>query len=195
MRLIVGLGNPGEEYAATRHNVGFLVVERAAARWRIGLKRVGDVRRGEGRVGDVAVALAMPLSWMNRCGPTVKALLEDLALAPGDLVVVHDDLDMEPGRLRLRRGGGTGGHNGLLSLITALDTADFPRLKVGIGRPAPDEDPADYVLSPVRADQQEAMAEGLDRAVLALECLLTEGLAVAMNRFNVKRKEDTSFEL
>jgi PTH1 family peptidyl-tRNA hydrolase len=188
LRLIVGLGNPGEEYAATRHNVGFLVVERAAARWRIGLRRRGEARRGEGRVGEVAVALAMPLSWMNRCGPTVKALLDELALSPADLVVVHDDLDMDPGRLRLRRDGGTGGHNGLLSLITALGTADFPRLKVGIGRPEPGEDPADYVLSPVREDQRAALGEGLDRAVLALECLVTAGLTAAMNRFNSKPK-------
>jgi PTH1 family peptidyl-tRNA hydrolase len=193
LRLIVGLGNPGVRYAPTRHNVGWRVLERAAARWRIRLAiaprgRV-PARWGSGRVGEAEVALAAPLAWMNETGPVVKALLEEWTLTPPDLIVVHDDLDLDLGRLRIKRTGGAGGHNGILSLLSALDTSEFSRLKIGIGRPAPGDDAAEYVLAPF-APEEETVLEGvLDQAVLALESLVTEGVAAAMNRFNVRPRE------
>ena len=186
MRLIVGLGNPGERYARTRHNIGAMALERAAAKWAVALPPVGPGRWGLGRVGDSEVALAVPLAWMNQSGPAVKAMLDALTLSPEQLVLVHDDLDLEVGRLRVKRGGGWGGHNGVSSVIETLETQDFCRVKVGIGRPPPGVDPADYVLSPFSPDERELIEATLDRAVPALECLVTEGLEAAMNRYNVR---------
>lgn len=186
MHLIVGLGNPGARYARTRHNIGVRVLELAAARWSVNLGPAGRARSGKGRVGSVEVRLAAPLTWMNETGPAVKALLEELTLSPRDLVVIHDDLDLELGRLRIKRNGGSGGHNGLLSILTALETDEFCRLKVGIGRPAPGEDPAEFVLSPFPPEETPRIEAGLERAVAALESLVAEGVESAMNRFNVR---------
>ena len=135
MRVIVGLGNPGAHYALTRHNVGVWVLERAATVWNIPLRSAEHAPRGRGRIGppdgQVDVALAGPLTWMNVTGPAVKALLEDLACSPTNLIVIHDDLDLELGRLRIKREGGAGGHNGLFSILTTLGTDQFCRLKIG----------------------------------------------------------------
>lgn len=182
----MGLGNPGERYAHTRHNTGAMALERAAAKWAVALPPAGPACWGRGRVGDMEVALAVPLAWMNQSGPVVNKLLEVLALSPEHLVLVHDDLDLEVGRLRLKRGGGWGGHNGVSSVIETLGTQDFCRVKVGIGRPPPGVDPAEYVLSPFSPDERELIEASLDRAVPALECLVTEGLEAAMNRYNVR---------
>lgn len=197
MRLIVGLGNPGGRYASTRHNVGWQALDRTAARWSIQLTATVPAglpaRWGRGRLGSTEVALAAPLAWMNQTGPAVKALLEEWALTPQDLIVVHDDLDLDLGRLRIRGGGGAGGHNGIFSILTALDTNEFCRLKIGIGRPAPGEEAADYVLAPFTPEEAAVLDEVLDQAVRALESLVTEGVAMAMNRFNV-RPRDTEEE-
>ncbi len=185
MRLIVGLGNPGERYALTRHNLGARVVEAAASRWAVTLRPAGPTVWQRGRVGSYEVALASRLTWMNQAGLAVKGLLDELALSPQDLVLVHDDLDLAPGRLRIKRLGGSGGHNGVLSILTALETSQFCRLKVGIGRPAPGEDSAEYVLAPFSPEERALVDSTVEQAVLALECLVTEGVAAAMNRFNV----------
>lgn len=203
MRLIVGLGNPGLRYALTRHNLGHRVLERAAARWSVILKPGGGARQGSGFVGSpgrrTEATLALPLAWMNEIGPAVEMLVQSLGLTPGQLpdqiVVVHDDLDLPLGRLRIKRRGGPGGHNGLLSIITTLNTDEFCRLKLGIGRPPLGVEAADYVLAPFLPEETPAVDRMLDQAVAALECLLTEGIAAAMNRFNVREKEDDSFEL
>ena len=184
MRLIVGLGNPGEHYARTRHNIGFRVVERAAARWSVPLKPAGSASRGTGRLGQTEVTLAKTLAWMNESGPAVKILCGELALAPDALIVVHDDLDLPLGRLRIKRHGGAGGHNGIHSIIAALETDAFSRVKLGIGRPVPDVDPAEYVLSPFHPEENAIVDQVLDQTVLALECLIVEGVEAAMNRFN-----------
>ncbi|MGH7231269.1 MAG: aminoacyl-tRNA hydrolase [Nitrospiraceae bacterium] len=189
MRLIVGLGNPGERYAGTRHNVGVMVLERASARWKIELSVMGRVRRGYGRVGTIDVILAQPLAWMNQNGSVVQALLDESGSSPHDVIVVHDDLDLPAGRLRLKRSGGSGGHNGILSLLTVLGTNQFSRLKIGIGRPVGGEETADYVLSPFTPDETAIIDATLGRAVFALECLLLEGVEVAMNRFHVRDHE------
>ncbi len=194
MRVIVGLGNPGDRYARTRHNVGARVIERASAQWSIPLKTAGAARLGTGRIGPVdkpvEVALAIPLTWMNQSGTAVVELLARLGCVPGDLTVVHDDLDMEPGRLRLKRSGGAGGHNGVSSVIAELNTDQFSRLKLGIGRPAPEMDSADYVLEPFAKDDATVIEASIEQAVQALECALVDGVDAAMNKFNVHDKQE-----
>ena len=194
MRLIVGLGNPGAAYAHTRHNVGMWVIERAAARWSIRLTKRGTAQRGAGRLGSALFELAGTLDWMNVTGPPLKGLLREFSLTADDLILVHDDLDLEPGRLRIKQAGGHGGHNGIKSVIDAIGTPQFVRIKIGIGRPAPRQDSADYVLEPFTKEEIEILNPCLDRAVDALECLIHRGVAVAMNEFNVRERETTEEE-
>lgn len=188
MHLLVGLGNPGKAYAQTRHNIGMWVIERAAARWAIRLTPRGTAQRGSGRLGSELIELAGLLDWMNLSGPPLKGLLRELQLTPDQLILIHDDLDLEPGRLRIKIAGGHGGHNGIKSVVGALGTAQFVRVKIGIGRPAPWQDSADYVLQPVSHEERKGFEPTLDRAVDALECLVHRGAAVAMNEFNVREK-------
>ena len=189
MRLIVGLGNPGAAYAQTRHNAGMWVLERAAARWSVRLARRGTAQRGSGRQGSVPIELAGTLDFMNVTGPPLKGLLRELQLTSDDLILVHDDLDLEPGRLRIKQTGGHGGHNGIKSVIEALGTSHFVRLKIGIGRPAPVQDSADYVLETVTKDEMDVIEPCLERAVDALEILIHRGTETAMNQFNVRERD------
>ncbi len=191
MRLIVGLGNPGAAYAPTRHNAGMWVIERAAARWSIRLAKRGVVQRGSGRLGSELLELAGTLDWMNVTGPPLKGLLREYSLTADDLILVHDDLDLDLGRLRIKQAGGHGGHNGIKSVIDAIGTAQFVRVKIGIGRPAPRQDSADYVLQPFTKEELEVLNPCLDRAVESLECLVHRGTAVAMNQFNVREREES----
>ena len=193
MRLIVGLGNPGATYAKTRHNAGFWVVEKAAARWEARLVKRGLAQRASLRQGSELIELAGTLDFMNLTGPPLKSLLREYQLSLDDLILVHDDLDLEPGRLRIKQSGGHGGHNGIKSVIDALGTAQFVRLKIGIGRPAPGQDSAEYVLEPVTNDEMGIIEPCLERAVDALEVLIHRGNEVAMNEFNV-RDRDTGRE-
>jgi PTH1 family peptidyl-tRNA hydrolase len=188
LHLLVGLGNPGKVYAQTRHNVGMWVIERAAARWSIRLSPRGTAQRGSGRLGGKGVELAGLLDWMNVSGPPLKGLLREFELTADELIIVHDDLDLEPGRLRIKLAGGHGGHNGIKSVIETLGTQQFVRLKIGIGRPAPGQNSADYVLEPVTKDEMAVFDPCLERAVDALECLIHRGPEVAMNQFNIREK-------
>jgi len=188
LHLLVGLGNPGKAYAQTRHNVGMWAIERVAARWSIRLSPRGTAQRGSGRLGGELIELAGLLDWMNVSGPPLKGLLREFDLTPRQLIVIHDDLDMEPGRLRIRLAGGHGGHNGIKSIIEALGTPEFIRLKIGIGRPAPGQDAADYVLEPVTKDEMAVFEPCLERVVDALECAIHRGPEAAMNQFNVREK-------
>ena len=190
MRLIVGLGNPGAAYAPTRHNVGMRVIERAAARWSVRLASRGMAHRGSGRLGSELLELAGTLDWMNITGPPLRGLLREFSLTADDLILVHDDLDLDFGRLRIKQTGGHGGHNGIKSVIDAIGTPQFIRIKIGIGRPAPCQDSADYVLQAFTKDELEVLDPCLDRAVDALECLIHRGTAVAMNQFNIREKQD-----
>lgn len=188
MRLIVGLGNPGASYAQTRHNAGMWTIERAAARWSIRLSRRGMAQRGSGRLGSELLELAGTLDWMNLTGPPLKGLLREYSLTADDLILIHDDLDLDLGRLRIKQGGGHGGHNGIKSVIEAIGTPEFVRIKIGIGRPAPRQDSADYVLQAFTTEEVEVLNPCLDRAVDALECLIHRGTAMAMNQFNIREK-------
>jgi len=191
LRLIVGLGNPGAAYAQTRHNVGMWVIERAAARWSIRLARRGTTHRGSGRLGSELFELAGTLDWMNITGPPLKGLLREYSLTAADLILVHDDLDLDLGRLRIKQAGGHGGHNGIRSVIDAVGTPQFVRIKIGVGRPAPRQDSADYVLQAFTREDIDVLSPCLDRAVDALESVIHRGIAVAMNQFNVRERDVT----
>lgn len=180
VRLVVGLGNPGFRYVGTRHNLGFQVVERlvrrGGGRWRV---------RGPGREAEaLGVRLLEPLTYMNLSGVAVREAARRRGVSPEEILVVCDDLDLPLGRLRLRAAGGAGGHRGLASLIQELGSREFPRLRLGIGRPAPWEDPAAYVLSGFPLRERPAVERMLDAACEAVEMAVREGVAAAMNRVN-----------
>jgi peptidyl-tRNA hydrolase, PTH1 family len=185
MRLIVGLGNPGPQYAFTRHNLGFMVVAALSEDWDIPLKSHKlDALWGQGRVDGEAVVLAQPLTYMNLSGRAVARLLHYWKLNPAELVVIHDDLDVPAGRVKLAMGGGAGGHRGVLSIMNAMDTAEFYRVKMGLGRPPPGMPPEAYVLKPFTKEELEDAAELVEKAVQAVKVLVAEGLAAAQNRFH-----------
>ena len=181
--LVVGLGNPGPEYADTRHNVGFRVVELLAARAGGGRfsrhKSNADVL--EGRLAGRRVVLAKPRTYMNVSGGPVAGLVRYYG---GELVVVHDDLDLGFGVVRLKQGGGEGGHNGLRSISTSLGTKDYLRVRFGIGRPPGRQDPADFVLKRFSATERKDLDFAVDLAADATEALLADGLEPTQNRFH-----------
>lgn len=193
MKLVVGLGNPGPEYAETRHNAGFRIAERLAVRHGIALARERRFlgRFGQGAVCGVATAVLEPHTWMNLSGRAVLAAVDALPIGDltQDLLVVYDDLDLPFGRLRIRPGGGAGGHNGLSDIQDRLRRSDFPRLRFGIGRPPPGDDPVEYVLAPFDAGERAALDTHLELAADAVEAILRDGVASAMNRFNPARTE------
>ena len=186
LSLIVGLGNPGPEYAAHRHNIGFRVVDALAHAHGLTFARRKKMKAwvAQGDIGSQTVLLAKPRTFMNLSGQAVSRLCRAQAVSLTRLLVVYDDLDLPLGRLRLRPGGGSGGHKGMRSIIQALGTQEFARLRVGIGRPPPGVDPADYVLSPFAPEEMDRAAAAIERAVAALVCWLTEGIETAMDRFN-----------
>jgi PTH1 family peptidyl-tRNA hydrolase len=189
LKMIVGLGNPGPQYSRNRHNIGFQVVERFAARHSLTIDKM-QMRAMTGTgVANVAgqrikVLLAKPLTYMNASGDAVAPLARYYQIEPIDLLVIHDDLDLASGKLRLRGEGSSGGQNGIRSIIERLGTAEFARGKVGIGRPPGRLDPADYVLQNF-SDEEEAVFGPLRLRVCdAIETWLTQGIAAAMNQFN-----------
>ena len=185
MKLIVGLGNPGRRYRLTRHNVGWEVIARLARRSGIAIdEEDGFCDVGRGSIGGHRVLLARPQTYVNVSGEAVRDLRRHHRLRPKDILVVLDDLDLPLGRLRLRPRGSAGGHNGLKSIIEALGTTDFPRLRVGIGRPPAGVAPADHVLTRFAPEEQPLIEAALDRAAEAAEAVVAEGIERAMNRFN-----------
>ncbi|MEW6182837.1 MAG: aminoacyl-tRNA hydrolase [Bacillota bacterium] len=184
MKLVVGLGNPGAEYAGTRHNMGFEVMDRLAGFYDTAFKRInrGKVLAAVARIGHEEVILAKPQTFMNLSGQAVLSLLKKNALSPAALLLVYDDLDLPLGRLRLMHDGSSGGHKGVDSVISAAGTAEFPRMRVGIGRPTGEA--ADYVLSRFFSEERERVGEVLEAAVGAVDCVLREGMTRAMNKFN-----------
>jgi len=182
--IVLGLGNPGAEYERTRHNAGFLVLDAAREQWgRPSWRRRRDAEECRVRVGREEHRLIRPLTWMNRSGDIVAALLRSGA-GPRDLLVVLDDIDLPLGRLRIRPEGGAGGHRGLQSLLAALAPASVARMRIGVGRPEDDAGAVDHVLGDFSPEEWGRMDVMITRAVAALRVLLTAGLAAAMNRFN-----------
>ena len=182
----MGLGNPGAEYEGTRHNVGYWVVDAVAETARASFRHDGRANAmvAEGRARGRPLTLVKPLTFMNRSGQTVQHLLRRFTLAPRNLLVVYDDLNLPVGRLRLRKGGSAGGHNGIQDVIDRLGTDAFPRLRVGIGSDYARGGQVDYVLSPFDAEQQPLIEEAVVRARDAVITFVTDGLVTAMNRFN-----------
>ncbi|MHB9145254.1 MAG: aminoacyl-tRNA hydrolase [Symbiobacteriia bacterium] len=185
-RLVVGLGNPGREYEKTRHNVGFWVLDELAKDLGIAVGRKNFTAMvGDGLAHGEKFTLLKPQTYMNRSGEAVAAAVRFFGLEPAALLVICDDLDLPTGRLRLRPAGGAGGHRGLTSIIQHLGSTDFPRLRVGIGRPEEKAEVVDYVLGRVGGDEAPALQEAVKRAAGAARLWLEEGLEAAMNRYNV----------
>lgn len=189
--LIVGLGNPGPIYSHNRHNVGYWCVNRLARLHGIPLKARRLATTGQGSIAGAPVLLAKPRTFVNRSGRAVAALLRNFNIERQGMLVICDDLDLPAGKLRLRPGGGHGGQKGLRSIIGAIGSGDFPRLRIGIGRPVVDGQPswdpdavADHVLSDPTPEQVEALQAAVAQAAEAVETVLREGLEAAMNRYN-----------
>ena len=184
--LVVGLGNPGPDHSETRHNVGFRVVELLAARAGGGRfsKHKSNADVLEGRLAGRRVVLAKPRTYMNVAGGPVAGLVRYFSVAPADLIVVHDDLDLGFGVVRLKLGGGEGGHNGLRSISSSLGTRDYLRVRFGIGRPPGRQDPADFVLKRFSGTERKELEFATDLAADATEALLAEGLEPTQNRFH-----------
>jgi PTH1 family peptidyl-tRNA hydrolase len=185
VKLIVGLGNPGKKYQHTRHNLGFLVIDRLAQRNHIAVsKKLCDALIGELVTNGEKVILTKPQTFMNRSGTAVKAMLREYRGGSEDLLVIYDDLDLPFGRIRIRTQGSAGGHRGIASIMENLAGAPFCRIRVGVGRPPGAMDAADYVLEAFDAGEAGALSEILDRAAAAVECLLRDGVQRAMELYN-----------
>jgi PTH1 family peptidyl-tRNA hydrolase len=190
--LVVGLGNPGPTFAKHRHNVGFLVADELASRTRApftapkGMRaEVAETRLGlPGTPNAPRLALVKPRTYMNDTGAAVKKLLAWYKIEPDQLVAIHDELDIDPGQLRVKLGGGDNGHNGLRSIRSALGHGDFYRVRVGVGRPPGRQDPADFLLSDFSAREREGLDAEVVRAADAVESLITDGLERTQSRFN-----------
>jgi len=186
MKLVIGLGNPGKSYADTRHNTGFRCINKLARKHGISLSRRGSQAQfGTGHIAGSDVALAKPRTYMNLSGKAVKLLMNRFKTLPEDICVIHDDLDLPLGKVRISHGGGSGGHKGIESIIDDLGSRDFPRIRVGIGRPAEeDQDTIDYVLSDFNINEKVIIEDSITRVAEAVLCLLEEGVTAAMNKYN-----------
>jgi len=186
--LVVGLGNPGDQYGQTRHNTGFMVVDRLAASFSIPLnKNRFNVVFGRGNIAHAGVILAKPMAYMNRSGLPVRSLSNYYRISSEDMLVIHDDIDLAFGRLKIKEKGGHGGHNGVSSLMDAFGGGDFVRLRVGVGRSGESTGVVDHVLGRFAPDEIDALEQVLIRARDAVVTVLCEGVTHGMNRFNDKR--------
>ena len=188
MKLIVGLGNPGSEYAKTKHNGGWMFVDRMAER--IGATGWEEKEKGmvaEGRVGAEKVLLVKPMTYMNNSGECVDPLMRWYKLGPEDVLVVHDDMDIPAGTIRIRKKGSAGGHNGIKSLIAHIGSEKFIRVRIGIGRPLPGRTVINHVLEPFAAEDVPRIAEAIEYLQPAVDCIINEDVDMAMNRYNPKK--------
>ncbi len=185
MKLVVGLGNPGVRYVHTRHNVGFVVADLVAQELHAPIKSNKHKSiLGEATVAGEKIVIAKPQTFMNLSGQAVVELANWYKIRPNDIIVIHDDLDLETGRLKLKKGGGHGGHNGLKSIFQCLGSKDFMRVRIGVGRPPEYMEVVDYVLGRPTKEEVQSVNEAIDRASDGVLCIIKEGLEKAMNQFN-----------
>ena len=190
MKVIAGLGNPGREYAQTKHNVGFLMVDALAAHlgvteWR----EKYDALIARARIGSEAVLLVKPQTYMNESGRAIAPLMNFYKLVADDLIVAHDDMDIPVGSIRIRKKGSSGGHNGIKSILAHLGDEHFARIRIGIGRPLPGWTVVNHVLAPFPPEDAAKVSEAIRYLVPAIECIVTEDVDKAMNRYNPKKEK------
>ncbi len=187
VRLIAGLGNPGRSYHRTRHNIGFMVVDALAAARSVSIDRIaGGGRIADIRVGGTVVRLLKPMTFMNRSGDAVAEQLVTCGISCGEMVVIHDDIDLAFGRLKIKKKGGDGGHKGIRSIMDACGSGDFIRLRIGIGRSEIDDDVVDHVLGAFDEHESTRLPRIIEQARDAVTAILHQGVGMAMNRFNRK---------
>jgi PTH1 family peptidyl-tRNA hydrolase len=190
MKIIAGLGNPGAEYSSTKHNVGFMFIDYLAAQLDIiAWKEKFEGLAAEGRIGTEKILLLKPLTYMNESGRCVGQALAWYKLPPEDLIVVHDDMDIPAGMVRIRSKGSAGGHNGIKSIIAHAGSEKFNHVRIGIGRPLPSWTVVKHVLAPFSADDAPKIEEAIAYLVPAVECIVQEGIDMAMNRYNPKKQK------
>ena len=187
MYLMIGLGNPGSRYARTRHNIGFMVLEKIAAQWKISLTQKSfDALWNRGKINNVSVLLAMPQTYMNLSGKSVGRLMAYYKVDIDHVIVIHDDLDLPFGTIRLKKGGGDAGHKGLKSVVTALGSADFLRIRMGIGKPADKAGVENYVLQKFNQEEQGVLPESIQLAAEAAADIVISGMQQAMAKYHTK---------
>lgn len=185
MKIIIGLGNPGKEYAATRHNMGFMAIDRIAQKAGIDvidLKHKGLC--GRGIIGGEKVMLVKPQTYMNNSGECVREIMDYYKTDPSDIIVIYDDIDLNPGQLRIRKSGSAGSHNGMKSVIRYMGTTEFPRVRIGVGDKPEGWDLADYVLSHITPEADGEIVKGIAKAADAVGHMLAEGIDDTMNIYN-----------
>ena len=190
MKIIAGLGNPGSEYARTKHNVGFMLVDALADHLGIDTwKEKFDAMIAEGRMGMEKIVLVKPVTYMNDSGRAIGPLMSWYKLGPEDLIVAHDDMDIAAGTVRIRRKGSSGGHNGIKSILAHVGDENFSRVRIGIGRPLPGWTVVNHVLAPFSGEDASKIHAAIEYLLPAVECLVTDGVDIAMNRYNPKKQK------
>ena len=185
MKIIAGLGNPTDQYKGTRHNVGFMAIDKLAEELKINVNQHKyKALTGTGFIAGQRVLLMKPLTYMNLSGESIRAAADFFKVEPEDILIIYDDISLEPGQLRIRRKGSAGGHNGIKNIIAHLGTQEFPRIKVGVGAKPPRMDLADYVLGRFSAEDRRVMEEAFKTAAKAAQVMITDGAEAAMNQFN-----------
>lgn len=184
MKVIAGLGNPGEKYAYTRHNIGFMTISELADRFKVKSSYKFDGLLGDFFLGGEKIILFQPMKYMNKSGQPIYKLLDYFQIEPADLLVIHDDLDLDLGKMRFKQNGGSGGHNGIKSIINHLGTDQFKRLKIGIGRPSENVPVPDFVLTTFQGEEKDLSKKVVQEAASAAELMLKEDIMKAMNKYN-----------
>ena len=185
MYVIVGLGNPGKQYDKTRHNVGFDVIDILAKEYDISVTKIKHKALiGEGRIGSEKVLLVKPQTYMNLSGETLIDIYQYYKVDMDNIIVIYDDIDLDVGKLRIRKKGSGGTHNGMRSIVKCLGSTDFPRVRVGVSKPRPGQDLADFVLSRFRKEETIDLANGLEKAYRAVDCIIRENIEMSMNKYN-----------
>ena len=187
MKIVIGLGNPGKEYESTRHNAGFMTIDKLAGKYSVSINEYKHKALcGKAMIGLDKVLLVKPQTYMNNSGEAVREVMDYYKVEPTDIIIIYDDIDLDPSQLRIREQGTAGSHNGMKSVIKHMGTTEFPRVRVGVGAKPENWDLADYVLAHPEGEDKKHIDEGIDKAVTAIEMLLKDEKSEAMNMFNKK---------